>query len=393
MERILVVGASLLQLPAILKAKALGYYVGVVDINPEAVGVPYADAFFNISTNDEEGITAVAEQFGASGVMTIATDRPMRSVAKATKHCGLPGISVETAIRATDKYEMIKAFEKNNVPHPAFFYIPHREELQRIKKDIPFPCIIKPVDNAGSRGVVFTNRPEDLEKNYEYAATNSPSGRVIIEEYLEGPEVSVEILVIKGEPHVIQVTDKVVCEKPFFVEIGHSQPSRLDESVVEAIKTLAIDAVKAIGIDTGPAHVEMIITSSGPKMVELGARLGGDCITSHLVPLSTGVDMVKATIELACGKEPDISQSISMGSAVRFICADSGQIKSIQHIEDAMAIESVVEITLTKRPGDYVNGIENSNDRIGFVISQGSDADSAIMNCEKAISRISVITE
>lgn len=393
MKRVLIIGASILQMPAIIKAKELGYYVATVDFNPNAIGISYADEFYEVSTIDIEAVANVAKTFEADGVMTLATDMPMRSVARATEICGLPGINMETAIKATDKGEMIKAFEANGVAHPWYYIVCDENVFELIKDKIAYPCIMKPLDNAGSRGVVLINSLEELQEKYKYSVGESRNGGVIIEEYLVGPEVSVEVMVVSGEVNILQVTDKITTGAPHFVEMGHTQPSRLREAEVNTIKDLASRAVKAIGIENGPAHVEIKLTDKGPKMIELGARMGGDCITTHLVPLSTGVDMVRSTIEIACGEETDIKPKYSKGSAIRYFKTESGIIKNIKGVEEAKKISGVKEISFVKGIGDTVGDIDSSVDRIGFVIAQGEHANEAEKICEEAMKLIKIEVE
>ena len=393
MKRIFIIGASVLQLPAILKAKEMGLIVAVADYNPKAVGIAYADEFFNISTIDEKGICEAAKQFGADGIMTLATDMPMRAVAYTCEQLGLTGISYDTAIKATDKGEMIKAFEKAEVDHPWYFILTSPDMLDAVADKVTYPCISKPVDNAGSRGVMLINNQNELEEAVKYSSANGHKGGVIIEEYLRGNEVSVEVMVIAGDVHILQVTDKLTTGAPHFVEMGHSQPSRLGEDNVNAIKALAEKAVKAVGIQNGPAHVEIMLTEKGPKMIELGARMGGDCITTHLVPLSTGVDMVKATIETALGNVPDIRQKQEKGSAIRFFSPEYGVIAQIDGLEAAKSIPGVREITLTKNVGDTVGEIGSSGDRAGFVVAQADTAEKAVEVCEKVLLTVKIVVE
>ncbi len=390
MKRVLIIGASILQLPAIRKAKELGYCVGVADYNPQAIGIPYADEYFNVSTIDIEGVVKVAQKFQPDGIMTLATDMPMRSVAKACEACGLPGISFDTAIKATDKGEMIKTFEAAEVEHPWYYIVPTQPELANVIDKITYPCIMKPTDNAGSRGVVLCHSREELEGEYDYSHHESRGGAVIIEEYLQGPEFSIEVMVVDGEPHVLQITDKLTTGAPHFVEMGHSQPTRQNEENREKIRDLAVRACKALGINVGPAHVEMILTKDGPKMVELGARMGGDCITTHLVPLSTGIDMVGCTIKLACGEKIDIEPKFNKGSAIRYFDAHNGMIKSIEGIKEAQKILGVQEISIVHGVGETVGEIGSSTDRVGFVIAQADTAEEAIRVCEDALSSVKI---
>lgn len=390
MKRLLVVGASILQLPAIKKAKEMGIWVGTVDYNPQAIGGSYADEFREVSTIDEKGVCNAAKEFGIDGIITLATDMPIRSVAYTAERLGLNGITYETAIKATDKGEMIKAFQAADVEHPWYIILQSSAQLSDAEQKIKFPCISKPLDSAGSRGVVLIKSKDELEGAVHYSSRNGRKGGVIIEEYLQGREVSVEAIVINNNVYIIQVTDKLTNGAPSFVEMGHSQPSSLSKTDVREIKKLAIRAIKSIGINMGPVHVEIMLTEKGPRMIELGARMGGDCIATHLLPLSTGVDMVKATIELALGELPDITPRFDKGAAVRYLDVEPGCIKSISGIRDAQQIDGVQEVVITKGEGDIVREINSSNDRIGFVIAQGINAEAAISCCQDALNRITV---
>lgn len=383
----------MLQLPAILKAKEMGLHVAVVDFNPQAIGISYADEYYNASTMDENAVLAAAEDYKPDGIMTLATDMPMRGVAKTSDILHLHSINYETAVRATDKYDMIKAFKEHNVPSPWFFVVNTLEELKAHDADVTFPCIIKPTDNAGSHGVAKVYSFQELLANYEYAHSCSRHGKVIVEEFLDGPEVSVEVMVVNGKVNILQITDKITTEAPHFVEMGHTQPSRLPDETQEAIRQVAAAACLAIGIDKGPAHVEMKVTKRGPVMIELGARMGGDNITTHLVPLSTGIDMVGSTIKVALGEEPDITPTLHCGSAIRYFDVPFGTIKAIENVEEAKRIPGVIQITFTKVVGEKSTPIQCSNDRIGFVIAQGKSADEAAAICEKAMSIIKVVIE
>lgn len=393
MRKLLIIGASVLQLPAIKKAKEMGFYVAVADYNPNAVGIPFADEYFNVSTIDIEGVTEVAKKFRPDGIMTLATDMPMRSIAAATEALGLVGISMDTAIKSTDKGEMIKAFAEAGVEHPWFYIAKSREEFESVKAKVKFPCIMKPTDNSGSRGVVLANTASELEEYFSYTEQNSRSGAVIVEEYMRGNEVSVEIIVLDGKPHVLAVTDKLTTGAPHFVEMGHSQPSRICAESLEKIKDLACRAVNAVGIKFGPAHVEIMLTEDGPKMVELGARMGGDCITTHLVPLSTGRSMIEATIKIACGEMPEVTPVFNKGSAIRYFSVPSGRITAIDGVKEAEKIPGIKEITFVKGVGDLSGEIGSSTDRVGFAIADGETAEAAISACEMAINKVKITVE
>ncbi|MBQ4071555.1 MAG: ATP-grasp domain-containing protein [Clostridia bacterium] len=387
MKRLLIIGASVLQLPAIKRAKEMGLYVAVLDYDPRAVGIPYADEYFNESTIDPEGVCRAAREFRPDGIMTLATDMPMRSLAAACRELGLRGISCETAVRSTDKGEMIRAFREAGVAHPWYHVVEDGAALPE-EGELSFPCIIKPTDNAGSRGVALVHSYEELPSRYEYARASSRRGAVIIEEYLTGREVSVEIVVTGGVVHILAITDKLTTGAPHFVEMGHTQPSSLPSDILAEVSDLATRAVTAVGIDDCPAHVEIMVTDEGPKMIELGARMGGDCITSHLVPLSTGVDMIEATVRISLGDRVDLTPKHSRGSAIRYFDVPEGVIEGVEGADAARALPGVREITLVKGVGDRVGAIGSSSDRVGFVIADGESAEDAVRACDRALETV-----
>ena len=390
MKRLLIIGASVLQVPAIVQAREMGLMVAVADFNPHAAGVPLADRYYNVSTIDEEGVYRAAKDFCSDGIMTLATDMPMRALAYACEKMNLPGLGYESAVKATDKAEMIRAFEENGVAHPWYRVVKAGE---RPAEEYTFPLVVKPVDSSGSRGVTLVRCPDELEAAIHYAAEKSRRGAVILEEYLRGPEVSVEIMVVAGAPHVLAITDKLTTGAPHFVEMGHAQPSRLPQAQQEAICDLARRAALAVGIENGTAHAEIILTEKGPKMVEIGARMGGDCITTHLTPLSTGIDMVGGAIRMALGEKPDLTRTLHKAAAIRYFDVPSGVIRAIEGVENARKLPGVREITFVKQVGDIVGEIGSSGDRAGFVIAQADTAEAAVAICEQAMAIIKIITE
>ncbi|RGY13011.1 ATP-grasp domain-containing protein [Butyricimonas virosa] len=388
MKKILIIGAGVLQLPAIQKAKGLGLQVAVVDMDCNAPGILYADCYFEVSTNDVANILSVAEIFRPDAVMTLATDMPMRSVAAVAEKFGLHAISPDVAVRATDKIEMIRCFETYKIPHPWFEVITSEKELDTLLvKHLP-PFIMKPNDASGSRGVILVDDIQEVRGAFLYSKSISKSGFVLIEEYMQGPEVSVEVMTIKGQTTVLAVTDKLTTGAPFFVEMGHSQPSVLSNEIIEKVKDIAIKAVQAIGIDNSPSHVEIIVTEDGPKLVEIGARLGGDCITTYLIPLSIGVDMVTACILLALGQEPDILPKYQKGAAIRYVKCKKGILQDIIGLDKAMSDPNIKHIEIVKKVGDKIIPVHSSGDRVGYVIAQATTPLEAIRASEKALNEI-----
>lgn len=393
-KKIMILGASILQLPAIQKAKEMGLDVVAVDMNPHAIGFEETDIIKEIvSTIDIARVVDVAKRHRVDGVMTLASDMPMRSVAAVAQELGLVGISDDTALKATNKAEMRKALKEHGVPIPKFYKVSNREEYDNAVKAFKVPFIVKPADNSGSRGIFKINdltAYQTIHDAYDYSRASSRNGDVVVEEYMNGPEVSVETLSVDGICHVIQITDKLTTGAPHFVEMGHSQPTQLDDNTAERIREVTKAANKAIGIMNGPSHTEIIVTAEGPKIVELGARLGGDCITTHLVPLSTGVDMVECCIKIALGERPNIKPKFRKGSAIRYFHQSAGVITSIDGIGAAEKIKGVQQVSVVHGIGEQISDVIDSASRMGFVIAQDDTALNAIEDCEKSLSEIKI---
>lgn len=393
MKKIMILGASILQLPAIEKAIEMGYEVIAIDMNPNAVGFNVPGVVKEIiSTIDTQAILEAAKKHQINGIMTLASDMPMQSVAVVGREMGLVGIDEDTALKATNKAFMRDALKKSGVPIPMYFRVKGIEEFKKAVEQIRmfgYKCIVKPADNSGSRGVDLLKENADLDLAYKYTVQYSRGGEIVVEEFMEGAEVSVETLAIDGEVSVIQITDKLTTGAPYFVEMGHSQPSQLDKEVQEKIKKIAIAANKAIGIKNGPSHTEIKVTKEGPKIVELGARLGGDCITTHLVPLSTGVDMVEQSIKIALGEKPNLTPHWNKGSAIRYIdTRTTGTVLEIEGVDETKNIPGVYQVSIVHGVGECIGEIKSSVDRVGFIITQAEDVQKAISIAEKSIKKI-----
>lgn len=396
-KKIMILGASILQLPAIEKAKEMGLDVIAVDMDPEAVGFGVTGITKEvISTIDTPAIVKAAKRHQIDGIMTLATDMPMRSVAVVAKEMGLVGIDFDTAIKATNKAEMRAALQLAEVPIPKFFKVSREEEYLEAVKQFKVPFIVKPADSSGSRGIFEVTDITDqklIKEAYSYCIPYSREGDVVVEEYMSGPEVSVETLSLDGTCHVIQITDKITTGAPHYVEMGHSQPTQHSKETAEKIAEVAKAANRAIGIKNGPSHTEIIVTEEGPKVVEIGARLGGDNITTHLVPLSTGVNMVESCIRIALGELPDIEKKWNKGAAIRYFNQIPGVVRSIEGIEIAEKMPGVQQVKIVHGISEKVTDIISSGSRMGFVIAQDENSEMAIEDCYNALDKIKVIFE
>lgn len=374
-KKILILGGSILQLEAIKTAKSLGCLVGVVDYNPNAIGVEFADIFFNVSTTDVDAIEKIYRKFTPDSVFTMATDMPMRVIGYLSDKYGLNYVSYNDALVATNKYLMIQRFKEYQLPHPKFLVI-NSSELSNFDKftvingldNLSFPLIVKPVDSSGSRGVNCAEYSDELFDCIVKSMDYSNEKIVIIEELLVGSEVSVEVLVYDSTPTVISITDKETTGYPNFVEISHLSPSKLSEIERKVISKLAVSSVKALNIINGAAHVEIMLTKSGPYLIEVGARLGGDFITSHLVPYSTGYDIVKGAIDISLRIKPKyLSEFTIKPTKISFFTPYQGNINFLPNL-DLLLNENVLNVGYFKSIGDYISTVPNSSNRLGYYI-------------------------
>lgn len=390
MKRLLVLGGSEFQIPLLKRAKDLGYYVGLIDMNADASARPYADVFYQSSLKDKAGVLEYAKSFNPDGITVGMVDVAVPTCAYITTKLQLPGMDEETAKRATDKYEMIKAFQKYNVPHPHFLYVPKEKRVTNYS-NVNYPVIVKPVDMAGSRGIYLANNKVELEKAVINSSLASDRGDVIIEEYMDGPEVSVELVVKNGEPFVIQVTDKTTSGAPHFAETGHLQPSQLSDEIIEKIKEVACNAAKSLNLKNSLGHAEIKVTSNGPKMVEIGARAGGDGIAEQLIELSTGVSFSEIAIQIAMGNEITIPNTrLNRASCIRFILSQNGILRSVKGIETVNKMNNIHEIKIYGDIGKNYHEMVDNSGRIGYIIASADCPEEAKDACDEAMRHIDV---
>ena len=393
----MMLGAGPLQVPAILKLKELGYFLILCDYNPNALGMKFADIPLIISTVDKEAVLLWASQNKPDFVMTSTTDAPMRTVAYVCEKLGLPcGNSYEDSICATVKSEMRDRLKKFGVPIPRYYKCESLDEFISAVRSFDRECIIKPSDSAASRGVELIKSclsDTDLTLKYNLCKSCARNGIVMVEEFMRGDEVSVECFIVNGRVNILAITDKLVTPLPYFVEIGHSEQSLLPEEIKSKIINVTRRAIGAIGIKNGVSHTEIKVTEEGPKIVELAARLGGDYIASRLVPLSTGIDMVGNSVLQSLGESVDIAPKFNKGSAIRFIYGNPGVLKNLYADEKLKELKGVREVEFYSKPGDKVNALHSSNDRLGHVIVQADTAKEAINIADAALKNIKVEIE
>ena len=381
-KHLLIVGGGVFQVPAIKTAKSMGLKVAVTDYNPEAEGMLLADYPIEVSTRNINLTVNMAKQFHRAcpldGVLTVGTDAS-QTVAAVADALNLPGIPFEVAERATDKIKMRQVLKNKNVPVPDFRPIWTLEECSEAIKDLSLPLVIKPCDNMGARGVRKIENLDELIPAFREAKEASISGKLILEEFMEGAELSLDALVFEGKIYITGVADRIIERAPYFVEIGHTLPSTLPaDQQAQAVEVFK-QAIFALGIDIGAAKGDIKITPEGPKIVEIAARLSGGWMSAYTYPLATGVNLYKAAVQIALGEKPtDLTPKTSLVSAERSLLPLAGKILSIRGVEEARKIKGGKEIILMKEAGDMAEEPRSNMGKVGYVITVGKSREEAI---------------
>ncbi len=391
-KTIMVIGGGLLQVPVIQTAQKMGLQVIVTDYNPNALGMKYADIPIVMSTRDIEGSVRVAKKQNEitpiSGVLTVGTDASA-TVAAVANALNLPGIKFEDAIAATNKIKMRTRFFEYGVPSPHFFPVWSLSDAKKACKVLGFPVVIKPSDNMGARGVVRIENKNQIADAFAFAKSASPSGELIIEEFMEGPELSIDAVVYNGEVTFTGIADRIIEYPPHFVETGHTMPSQLPKEIQDSACSVMKAGIKALGIHLGCAKGDIKITKEGPKIGELAARLSGGFMSAYTYPLSTGVNLMRAAIEIALGQEPgNLEPLYNRVSIERAIITKPGIVKKICGVEEALKIPGIAEIFINVKPGDKVKKPTSNVEKAGHIIAVADtleEAEEAVQKCREMI--------
>ncbi len=364
MKKIAIIGASQFQEPLIKKAKDMGLETHVFAWASGDVGEKVADFFYPISITEKEQILEKCRNIGIDGICTIASDLATITVSYVAEHMGLPGNSVETSIRSTNKNLMRQCFEEHGDPSPKSRMVSSLEEAEEY--DLQFPLIVKPTDRSGSRGIYKVSSADELAAAIENAKKQSFQKKVLLEDYVEGKEYSVEYISFAGRHSFLSVTEKFTTGAPLFIETGHMEPAGLDDDKVADIRNVVEHALDSLGVTIGASHTELKIDAAGKiKLIEIGARMGGDFIGSHLVMQSTGNDYVALVIQCAMGEKPIVKmQTEENVVAVKFAFDD----KDCDLIEGFVKLhpKNVLQYDVVRKQGEPVT---DSSSRWGYCLA------------------------
>ncbi len=366
MKKLAILGASYLQKPLIEKAKEMGIETHCFAWdNDLAVCKNISDFFYPISVLEKEQLLVKCKEIGIDGITTIAIDICVPTIAFIAENLNLISNSYKSSIIATNKAKMRLAFEDANVNSPKSICLENTKLINEL--NLSFPLIVKPTDRSGSRGVSKVYNEIELKNAIDRGLEESLENKVVIEEFIEGVEVSVESISWQGNHHILVITDKVTTGEPYFVELAHHQPSALSNEIQEKIKSETLKALNALEVKFGASHSEFKITNEGKVYaIEVGARMGGDFIGSDLVYLSTGYDFVKGVIDVSLGKFSLPIIKNNKYSGVYFLSKNSEKLVPIFNQTNQFEVKKEIFNT-------NLLEINNSNDRSGYLIYQSNE--------------------
>ena len=387
-----------MQKSAIEAAKTLGYEVVVVDANPRAVCASFADRFERIDLKDTEGIAGFALSLGArlKAVFTCATDFSV-AVSSAAIRCGLASHvhPVEAAHMASDKLLMRRRFKECGVPSPEFFEA-GEDFVQKLEQgegaQVSFPQVVKPCDNMGARGCQLVRNDDELLVALKEALSYSRTKRAIVEDYMEGPEFSIDALVVDGRVTITGFADRHIYFAPHFVELGHTMPSSLLADKKDEVVRVFCDGVRALGLTNGAAKGDVKLTKSGAMIGEIAARLSGGYMSGWTFPYASGFDLTREALKIALGCPAEFAGITevkpSKVSAERAFISLPGVVESVYGANQAQACPFVKDVFFRVGQGDEVSFPRNNVEKCGNVISLSEDRTQAVAAAEAAVSRI-----
>ena len=376
---IFILGAGIMQIPAIRIAREQGWFVMAADGNREAPGTALCDRFFHIDLKDQDALLSAAVAYRdkglLDGVFTAGTDFSA-VVAWLAERLSLPGIPCEAALNATDKGRMRERFREAGVASPRFVVV------RGIKPgDVPFPppWVVKPVDNMGARGVLRVDSEQALDDALAGALKNSRCGSAIIEEYMNGPELSLDGLIHRDRLIRCGCADRHITMDPYFVEIGHTMPSSLPDDEVDAAWAILEKGARALGIVMGAVKGDIKITESGPMVGEIAARLSGGFMSGWTYPYASGREVTLGALRIALGMDPGLVEpEKALFSAERAFISIPGEVSGISGVREAEERVGVKNVFVLKQPGTRAVFPRNNVEKWGNVISQGRTREEAI---------------
>jgi biotin carboxylase len=388
--RLLVLGAGPAQLGLLQAAQERGLFVIACDRDPAAPGFRHADRRAIVSTEDEPSIERLAAAEHVDGVISPGSDWPVGIAARVAAKLGIPHpLDPAAAVLAISKMRQRERFAERGVPQPRYAVCRDLAEVEEAVRALGLPCVLKAPDRQGQKGLALVREPEELAAAVTLALAASRSGLCLVEEAVDGPEVTVNAFSCDGRFTALTVTDRETAEPPAFgVALAHIWPSRLPAEDVMDCVDVARAAAEALGVADGPTYTQIVVGRDGPRVGELAARLGGGH-DAELCAAALGVDLNGLALSAALGDAPDIAYGERAGGAcTRFLVAPPGVLEGVDGVEDALGVDGVVCVRIYREPGYIFVPLRRGGDRAGAVLAVGADRHDAVERARRAAERV-----
>lgn len=339
--KLAIIGASIGQLPICLKAKEMGLEVHCIAWPEGAVCKDVVDYFHPVSIVNKDAVVDLCRELHVNGVVSNASELTAEVVAYVSENLGMNGTPYSILRQLRNKFFVRQISERLEGFSRLKFY-----KYDGVDQNI-YPCVVKPCGGSSKAGVSFVNTKDEFAQAIQYA-NNSTDGDIIVEEYIEGKELSIESISFNGEHQVIQITDKDSSHAPHFVELGHHQPADISESLKYKIMDAIPRLLKVIGYTNGASHIEVKYRGDDIYLIEVNLRGGGDEISNKLVQMSSGIDYLRCIIEVALGTYTSPVQiSEPSYAGIYYLCKQTE--KYISFFEQARNKEWFIEGGITNR--------------------------------------------
>lgn len=405
MKTLLILGAGLDQILGIKKAREMGIYTIALDGNHNASGKEYADEFYTVSIKHIEQIenfinTKLTKKI--DGVIAFGVDIPY-IITQTAELLGVNyTINLASAKISEDKFESKEFMKKNSIPIPSYKLVKNINDIKNFTKEYGFPIILKPVDNSAARGISFIQNLENIEKYYDYALEFSKQKKVLVEKYLEGPQISTESFVIDGKIYNIGFSDRNYddMEKflPNIIENGGDLPSLyLKERHRNELEEALFSIAKKLNIKNGVIKGDIVIHNDKLHIIEFALRLSGGNFSTVEIPESTGVDFIKIAIKLHMNmkvSENELNQTKNDFVSLRYKFVNEEYSGIIKGIKKANLNRNIILSALHVNTGDKVDSkTTDHSKRLGFALAKGKNREEAILNAENYLKKVEIIFE
>ncbi len=378
MKKILVLGAGYYYRQIINQLVEVGFYVLAIDRDPDAPGAKYTHEFEAIDIIDKVSALKFAREKKIDGIMAL-NDFGTRTASFVSQEMGLVGLPYNVVEAANDKGLMRDNWRNACLAIPRYEVFSSLHEFRNAVDEIGFPCVLKPTDCGGSgRGVSVLRSIEDVEWAFSFARPFVKNARFILEEFLDGTELTIESISVNGNVHILATSDKVKPDIRTRVATSLNYPADFSEDTLNKVEALVAESVLSIGIENGMAHTEVILTCDGPKLVEIGARGGGGHVFHTCIESTSGIRAPVEFAKLLTDERVLIKKINKNGCVYRFFNPPKGILKEVKNLEKIKDLEGLLDIGIVKKPGDKIGFLANSHDRAGFVVTEGKTRNDAV---------------